>query len=198
MSAARTRSDGSAQIAHALVLIKRLHPMDMGQLGTQAVVEACASARAPGPANGSITAVATEETQCCVTCLAEAAFMSGMGTRRPEPKRLCRIPALPGNAAPRHAMQQKCGANRRATRRFRARHCVCGTSTGARQATCRLIHAASGCKLRSSKCVLMMESRSGLSVTTSTGFQLRVCRDQRAGLSAWAWVYSAWRAARMA
>ena len=69
---------------------------------------------------------------------------------------------------------------------------------GARQATCRLIHAASGCKLRSSKCVLMMESRSGLSVTTSTGFQLRVCRDQRAGLSAWAWVYSAWRAARMA
>ena len=69
---------------------------------------------------------------------------------------------------------------------------------GACQATCRLVHAASGCLSMPFKCALMMESRSGLSVTTSTGFQLRVWPDQRAGLAALASVYSAWRAARMA
>ncbi len=62
---------------------------------------------------------------------------------------------------------------------------------GARQGSCRLIHAASGCVSMHSERVLMMESRSGLSVTAPMGDQLRVVRDQRAGLRSRALVYSA-------
>ena len=69
-----------------------------------------------------------------------------------------------------------------------------GVFTGACQATCRLVHAASGCLSMPFKCALMMASRSGLSVTTSTGSQLRVWPDQRAGLAALASEYSPVRA----
>ena len=62
---------------------------------------------------------------------------------------------------------------------------------GACQASCRLFHAAIGCMSMHSECALMMESRSGLSVTAPMGDQLRVARDQRAGFSSRAWLYSA-------
>ena len=66
-----------------------------------------------------------------------------------------------------------------------------GVGRGARQGSCRLIHAASGCMSMHCECVLMMESRSGLSVTAPMGDQLRVVPDQRAGLRSRALVYSA-------
>ena len=62
---------------------------------------------------------------------------------------------------------------------------------GACQASCRLFHAAIGCMSMHSECALMMESRSGLSVTAPMGDQLRVARDQRAGFSSRALLYSA-------
>ena len=59
---------------------------------------------------------------------------------------------------------------------------------GACQCSCRLRYAA----VADSFCVFTAaattESRSGLSVTTVIGCQLRVCRVQRLGLAAWAWV----------
>ena len=58
---------------------------------------------------------------------------------------------------------------------------------GARQGSCRLCHAASGCISLSCDAVATTESRSGLSVTAPMGDQLRVCRDQRAGLRSRAW-----------
>lgn len=64
-------------------------------------------------------------------------------------------------------------------------------AVGARQATCRLIHAANGCLLMPFECALTTQSRSGLSVTAPTGDQSRVSRDHRAGLSSRACVYSA-------
>jgi thiol-disulfide isomerase/thioredoxin len=69
---------------------------------------------------------------------------------------------------------------------------------GARQGSCRLIHAASGCLSCASDWAATTESRSGLSVTAPTGDQLRVAPDQRSGLRSRALRYSAWRAARMA
>src|SRR3569833_181725 len=68
---------------------------------------------------------------------------------------------------------------------------------GACQATCRFDYAALRLILASSSAVLTSESRSGLSVTTSMGCQLQVCRDQRRGWAARASVYSAWRVDRM-
>ena len=68
---------------------------------------------------------------------------------------------------------------------------------GARQATCRLIYAASGC-ITFSKWALMTQSRSGLSVTAPMGSQLRVLPDHRAGFDSRACRYSVCRAARMA
>jgi len=67
---------------------------------------------------------------------------------------------------------------------------------GARQATCRLIYAASGC-IAFCKWALMTQSRSGLSVTAPMGAQLRVLPDQRAGFRARACRYRVCRAARM-
>ena len=53
---------------------------------------------------------------------------------------------------------------------------------GARQGSCRLCHAASGC-IPSARCAIASAvSRSGLSVTAPMGVQSRVSRDQRAGL----------------
>ena len=69
---------------------------------------------------------------------------------------------------------------------------------GARQGSCRLIHAARGCLSVQSECVLVIESRSGLSVTTPMGDQLRVLPDQRAGWSSRQRVYRSCRAARIA
>ncbi len=69
---------------------------------------------------------------------------------------------------------------------------------GARQGSCRLIHAASGCLCSAVECAATTESRSGLRVTGPVGVQSRVAPDQRAGLRSRAWRYSAWRAARMA
>ena len=71
-------------------------------------------------------------------------------------------------------------------------------SYGARQDSCRLIHAACGCLSVACDAVVTTQSRSGLSVTAPMGDQLRVCRDQRAGLRSRALAYSAWRAARIA
>ena len=68
---------------------------------------------------------------------------------------------------------------------------------GACQASCRVVYAALSLTFRSSIAVLTSESRSGLSVTTSMGCQLRVCRAQRRGLAARASVYSACRLDRM-
>lgn len=67
--------------------------------------------------------------------------------------------------------------------------------TGARQGSCRLVHAAKGCLFMSADSDLMTESRSGLSVTPPMGVQLRVLPDQRAGLASPAWVYRACRSA---
>jgi hypothetical protein len=79
-----------------------------------------------------------------------------------------------------------------------ARADPCGRSlaSGARQGTCRLIYAASGC-ITFSKWALMTQLRSGLSVTAPMGAQLRVLPDHRAGFSARACRYRACRAARM-
>lgn len=61
---------------------------------------------------------------------------------------------------------------------------------GARQATCRLIHAASGCLLADAECALTTQSRSGFRVTEPTGVRFLVVRDQRRGLRWRAWQYS--------
>lgn len=71
-------------------------------------------------------------------------------------------------------------------------------STGARQDSCRLIHAAKGCLSVARDVISTTESRSGLSVTTPMGSQLRVWRDQRFGFRCRASAYSACRAARIA
>lgn len=71
-------------------------------------------------------------------------------------------------------------------------------ATGARQDSCRLIHAAKGCLSVARDVISTTESRSGLSVTTPMGSQLRVWRDQRFGLRCRASAYSACRAARIA
>jgi hypothetical protein len=60
---------------------------------------------------------------------------------------------------------------------------------GARQGSCRLIHAANGCLSRELECVLTTESRSGFKVTASMGVQLRVAPDQRRGC----WARPGWR-----
>ena len=73
-----------------------------------------------------------------------------------------------------------------------------GKPNGARQASCRLSHAAKACLFVPSKCAAMTASRSGLRVTAPMGDQSRVVPDQRAGLRALASVYSTCRAARMA
>jgi hypothetical protein len=69
---------------------------------------------------------------------------------------------------------------------------------GARQGSCRLIYAASGCVFSAVECAATTESRSGLRVTGPMGDQSRVAPDHRAGLRSRAWTYSACRAARMA
>jgi len=53
---------------------------------------------------------------------------------------------------------------------------------GARQGSPRISHAASSCLSAAPKCVLMIESRLGLSVTALIGDQLRVLPDQLAVL----------------
>jgi len=58
---------------------------------------------------------------------------------------------------------------------------------GARQCSCRPSHAASGCISSTVEAIATTESRSGLSVTAPIGVQLRVLRDQRAGLRSRAW-----------
>lgn len=59
---------------------------------------------------------------------------------------------------------------------------------GARQGSCRLFHAASGCISSVFDAMATTASRSGLSVTAPTGVQLRVRPDQRAGLRSRAWM----------
>ncbi len=70
---------------------------------------------------------------------------------------------------------------------------------GASQGSCRLNHAAI-CRVCSALAavVLTTESRSGLRLTTPMCDQSRVLPDQRLGLHCRAWMYSAWRAARIA
>ena len=53
------------------------------------------------------------------------------------------------------------------------------TRTGARQGSCRLIHAANGGLLTPARVPAMVVARSGLRVTTSMRDQSRVVRDQR-------------------
>ncbi len=60
---------------------------------------------------------------------------------------------------------------------------------GASQDSCRLIHAANRVLFSACSCSRMTASRSGLSVTTPIGDQLRVFPDQRAGLASRAWRY---------
>ena len=62
---------------------------------------------------------------------------------------------------------------------------------GARQDSCRLIHAAKGGLSVVRDVMLTTESRSGLSVTAPMGAQFRVWHDQRAGLRSRASTYSA-------
>ncbi|WP_162911137.1 hypothetical protein, partial [Azohydromonas sediminis] len=52
---------------------------------------------------------------------------------------------------------------------------------GARQGSCRLVHAASGCVSTHPERVLTTASRSGFRVTAAMGVQLRVTPDQRRG-----------------
>ena len=54
--------------------------------------------------------------------------------------------------------------------------------TGARQGSCRLIYAASGCIGAAFEWAATTESRSGLRVTAPMGVQSRVVPDQRVGL----------------
>lgn len=60
---------------------------------------------------------------------------------------------------------------------------------GASQDSCRPIHAANRVLFSACSCSRMTASRSGLSVTTPIGDQLRVFPDQRAGLASRAWRY---------
>lgn len=69
---------------------------------------------------------------------------------------------------------------------------------GARQGSCRLIHAASSDISTAGELAVTTASRSGLRVTAPSGDQSRVEPDQRAGLASRARAYSAWRAARIA
>ncbi len=69
---------------------------------------------------------------------------------------------------------------------------------GARQGSCRLVHAASGCVSTHAERALTTASRSGFSVTATMGVQLRVTPDQRRGWRSRACRYSSWRAARIA
>jgi transposase-like protein len=55
------------------------------------------------------------------------------------------------------------------------------SSAGARQGSCRLVHAANGCLGSAFMWALTTESRSGLRVTAPMSVQLRVAPDQRAG-----------------
>ncbi len=57
-----------------------------------------------------------------------------------------------------------------------------GLPAGARQGSCRLIYAASGCIGAAFEWAATTESRSGLRVTALMGVQSRVVPDQRAGL----------------
>ena len=70
--------------------------------------------------------------------------------------------------------------------------------SGARQGSCRLIYAASGCLSSVVKSAATAQSRSGLSMTAPMGDPSRVGPDHRAGWRSRALTYSAWRAARMA
>ena len=58
---------------------------------------------------------------------------------------------------------------------------------GARQGSCRLFYAASGCISSVLEWSATTESRSGLRVTAPMGVQSRVVPDQRAGLRSRAW-----------
>ena len=63
----------------------------------------------------------------------------------------------------------------------------CRSQRGARQATCRLGHAANGGISSRREAAATTESRSGLSVTVVMCVQSRVWPDQRAGLRSRAW-----------
>lgn len=64
--------------------------------------------------------------------------------------------------------------------------------SGARQASCRVVHTAAGFMSSSHPdAMLTTASRSGFKATAWMGSQLRVCRDQRAGLRSRAWRYNA-------
>ena len=63
--------------------------------------------------------------------------------------------------------------------------------SGARQGSCRLSHAANAGLFVDFGTMPTTESFSGFSVTAPMGVQLRVWRDQRAGLRARAWRYTA-------
>lgn len=69
---------------------------------------------------------------------------------------------------------------------------------GARQGSCRVIHAARSGLSTAGELSATMASRSGLRVTGPSGDQSRVEPDQRAGLASRARMYSAWRAAKIA
>ena len=64
---------------------------------------------------------------------------------------------------------------------------ICRDLPGARQATCRLGHAANGGISSRREAAATTESRSGLSVTVVMCVQSRVWPDQRAGLRSRAW-----------
>ena len=64
---------------------------------------------------------------------------------------------------------------------------ISSQQVGARQATCRLGHAANGGISSLREAAATTESRSGLSVTVVMCVQSRVWPDQRAGLRSRAW-----------
>jgi hypothetical protein len=76
-------------------------------------------------------------------------------------------------------MKQRCFPNTPARKIARSIH-----ESGARQGSCRLIHAASGCVFAGFERAATTESRSGLRVTGPMGVQSRVFPDHRAGLRA--------------
>ena len=127
-----------------------------------------------------------EDTATPIAGLELSTFISEDGTRRTEVRKY----KLVNRARPLDMLMQHLNG-------YKA-HQQAPLDPGARQGSCRLIHAASGCLSSAFEWAATTESRSGLRVTGPMGVQSRVGPDHRAGLRWRASRYSAWRAARMA
>jgi len=101
-------------------------------------------------------------------------------------------PQIEAALAPAFAHKDRKGRTVEGADMFGPTLSVAGAGVGACQGSCRSGHAASAVLFGLGRDgVLTTTSRSGFKATAPIGSQLRVWRDQRAGLRARAWRYSA-------